>query len=255
MSSFPSIRTIDLYMAKLSELAQVPQAEDGTEPVATFLKGPPRGLAETTLGVSGYTGFLATGEPFVTLSTEKVYGDISYPTCCESTPLTTGPKAPMVHKSFMSQYKSLETRLFRHFRDEPVAYFCGHGAGGAVATLAAISLAMKFAGTDVHLTTFGSPRPGLIGFRDFCKTVPRLHIRRFVRSGDYVPQMPTSWTYQHPTSPPIWVDSTGLIPSDPRSILDRMSDSLQYAFRNPIITPEHSIQLYIMDLTAELAKG
>ena len=106
-------------------------------------------------------------------------------------------------------------------------YFSGHGLGGAVATLAAATLAMRLRsgslgplppGIRVGLYTFGSPRVGDAAFaRAFNRALtdasalrppaprapPPLDVYRHVYENDVVPTLPSArMGYKHVGAPP-----------------------------------------------------
>lgn len=105
-----------------------------------------------------------------------------------------------VHPVFYRQYESIETELLQYLHGHTHEYdtivCCGHGTGGALATIAAPLLAVRFKEKDVYCYTYGSPR---VGNAKFCRWFKRLVAggQRVVNEEDPIPLMPSSFIYQH----------------------------------------------------------
>lgn len=103
-----------------------------------------------------------------------------------------GPSGTMVHEGFATTWNSIAPQLRRYFDGHrPRAVHCvGHSLGGALASLAAdyVSSAVT---SDVHLYTFGSPRPGGVAFANrFTQRVGVDRIRRVFHPADPVAMVP-----------------------------------------------------------------
>ncbi|KAI9324953.1 Alpha/Beta hydrolase protein [Zopfochytrium polystomum] len=88
----------------------------------------------------------------------------------------------------------------------------GTRLGGAVATIAAVELALQgvLPATRIHLTTVGAPRVGDAGF---AAAVERLGLGRMVRAVNYndvAPHLPPrAFGFLHAGGGEVWIDATG----------------------------------------------
>lgn len=123
---------------------------------------------------------------------------------------------PLVHRGFYKAYLTIREKivsvvcsLITATDGGVVMYCCGHSLGGALATLFATDVGLRFQ-TDkcrllgVHLSTFGSPRVGNFAYTSrVARLVGTIH--RFVVGGDPIPKLPpaivfgeqTKLGYQH----------------------------------------------------------
>jgi pimeloyl-ACP methyl ester carboxylesterase len=123
-----------------------------------------------------------------------------------------------VHMGFLSSWRSARKMVLpalkRARADYPSypIYLVGHSLGGAVAALAALELKVALRWDDVVVTTFGEPRVGNKGLREFIDRVfdvagrsngssdadlERRTYRRVSHANDPVPLLPlTEWGYR-----------------------------------------------------------
>lgn len=100
-----------------------------------------------------------------------------------------------VHVGFEDAYRSIESILMDHCKNEDTVIIAGHSMGGAIATLAAYKLARTV--SNVTCVTFGSPRVGNRAFaKNFNLIVPNSY--RLVHGNDAITKWPKllSW-YRH----------------------------------------------------------
>ena len=112
--------------------------------------------------------------------------------------LQSGPGGHLVHAGFNETFKSLHEQIRGAIAGaQPAAVHCvGHSLGGALATLAAESLAHEGAGA-VYLYTFGSPRVGLGPFSaDLTRALGEDHIHRVYHDADPISMIPL-FPYAH----------------------------------------------------------
>ncbi|KAG2154446.1 Alpha/Beta hydrolase protein [Suillus bovinus] len=110
-----------------------------------------------------------------------------------------------VHTGFLYAFKSVGDRVldvlreqFDKFPQYDVAV-TGHSLGGAIASIAALSIRNSFPDNPLRLFTFGQPRTGDPSFAELVETVIGLdNIFRGVHSFDGVPTViPTRLGYRH----------------------------------------------------------
>lgn len=112
--------------------------------------------------------------------------------------LQSGPRGHLVHAGFNETFKSLREQLRAAVAgSHPAAIHCvGHSLGGALAALAADSLAADGC-RDLYLYTFGSPRVGLRPFAaDLTRTLGAQRIHRVYHDADPVSMIPL-FPYAH----------------------------------------------------------
>ncbi|TDL86080.1 lipase family protein [Meridianimarinicoccus aquatilis] len=110
----------------------------------------------------------------------------------------TGPGGFPVHAGFSRLYASMKDDVNASMRgkDPSHIHIVGHSLGGAVANLFAAQFKLENRG-DVHLYTFGAPRPGHGAFSRFMTSeLDATHHRRVYCGADPVPMVPT-WPFMH----------------------------------------------------------
>lgn len=113
-----------------------------------------------------------------------------------------GDRSVLVHAGFLSYYKSMEEKIVADIElcRSPIdtLHVMGHSLGGALATIAAVSLGSKFPELRVTCHTVGSPRVGNAGFvRAFARLIT--DSMRITNSDDPVTRFPISPFYTHVT--------------------------------------------------------
>ncbi|KAE9401608.1 alpha/beta-hydrolase [Gymnopus androsaceus JB14] len=115
------------------------------------------------------------------------------------------PQAVRVHGGFLAAWDSvsiqvlavLAAQLALH-RDTKRIITSGHSLGGALATLAAISINQRFPQCQVMTYSFGSPRTGNKAFAEYVNETLGENSFRVVHTHDRVPTMiPQSLGYHH----------------------------------------------------------
>ncbi|PWR01550.1 hypothetical protein DKT77_15530 [Meridianimarinicoccus roseus] len=110
----------------------------------------------------------------------------------------TGPGGFPVHAGFCRLYASMKEDVAAALRRRNPSHIhvVGHSLGGAVANLFACQYTLENRG-DVHLYTFGAPRPGHGAFSRFLTSELGAERHRRVFCGaDPVPMVPT-WPFMH----------------------------------------------------------
>ncbi|KAH9988438.1 Alpha/Beta hydrolase protein [Russula compacta] len=110
-----------------------------------------------------------------------------------------------VHCGFLISYNSVRTTVIRtvhnQLRNFPgyVVVVTGHSMGGALASIAALSIKSNIPTAEVRLFTFGQPRTGDAAYADLLEiTIGRDNIFRAVHTWDGVPTMiPEALGYHH----------------------------------------------------------
>lgn len=112
------------------------------------------------------------------------------------------PNSGRTDRGFNKVYNSIREDLIYHLKQlspNKVLYITGHSLGGAVATLAALDLAVNTSFTEPHVYTYASPR---VGNRDFVESyngIVKNSVRVFNIS-DIVPRLPPAeipFSYRH----------------------------------------------------------
>ncbi|KAJ7842687.1 Alpha/Beta hydrolase protein, partial [Mycena leptocephala] len=108
-----------------------------------------------------------------------------------------------VHKGFLLAYKDVSddvrTIVKNEFKSFPTyrIVVTGHSLGGAIASIAALSLKTEFPHTTLQLYTFGQPRVGTKNFARHVENTIRVeNIFRAVHNLDGVPMVPRI-AYEH----------------------------------------------------------
>ncbi|KAJ2915418.1 hypothetical protein MD484_g5007, partial [Candolleomyces efflorescens] len=127
--------------------------------------------------------------------------------------------AVLVHKGFLDAWNTVAVNMINVVRSQLVEYpgytivVTGHSLGGALASLAGISLKRNFPRVPLRLYTYGQPRTGNVKYASLLnQEVGSRNIYRSVHTFDGVPTMfPTNlgyrhhdteyWTYRDPPSP------------------------------------------------------
>lgn len=104
------------------------------------------------------------------------------------------------HRQFTQILQELDAYLEKDAGNKSIV-FCGHSLGGAIATLASVHFADKYA---VSCYTFGSPRVGNTKFCRLFESSVKDHMR-VVNSNDPVPMIPISFRFEH-VGPALVVD-------------------------------------------------
>ncbi|MCJ8509771.1 lipase family protein [Rhizobium lemnae] len=142
---------------------------------------------------------------------------------CFPVPLrSTTSDRPLVHSGFQAALyyqdkttgspaiSSLFTRLENLVPEVDNIVVTGHSLGGAIATLFAVKLALKWPNlrSRLKVVTFGAPAVGLMGFKQL---VDGLHfpITRIIHANDGVPFTPPLF-YQH-VGEEYWLSERGLV--------------------------------------------
>lgn len=113
-----------------------------------------------------------------------------------------------VHMGFLRSWENTRSIVLKHLLEAKAAHsdydihLVGHSLGGAVAALAGLELEIK--GLSPIITTFGEPRLGNSGLRDYLDAVFDLNsedaekrFRRVTHKDDPVPLLPlTEWGYK-----------------------------------------------------------
>ena len=131
---------------------------------------------------------------------QQVLGDKKQPKCTNCT----------VHMGFLRSWENTRPVVLKHLLEAKAAHpdydihLVGHSLGGAVAALAGLELEVK--GLNPIATTFGEPRLGNNGLRDYLDAVFKLNsnegteekrFRRITHKDDPVPLLPwTEWGYK-----------------------------------------------------------
>ena len=107
-----------------------------------------------------------------------------------------------VHRGFQDAWESVEKRVIIQLRKwwtpNTLFWVTGHSLGGALATLAAISL--DYQGFEVSgLYTFGQPRVGDWNFVSQVNARMGDHMFRYVNNNDVVPMVPPQFNILNPT--------------------------------------------------------
>ncbi|KAH9054312.1 alpha/beta-hydrolase [Lactarius vividus] len=113
--------------------------------------------------------------------------------------------AACVHAGFLFSYNSVRSVVLHAVREQLEAFpgyvvvLTGHSLGGALASLAALSIKSNFPWAAVRLFTFGQPRTGDAAFADLLESiVGRDNIFRAVHTKDGVPTViPEYLGYRH----------------------------------------------------------
>jgi len=113
-----------------------------------------------------------------------------------------------VHAGFLVSYNSVRGAVLRVVRRQLDAFpgyavvTTGHSLGGALASIAAVSVKSNFPSVAIRLFTFGQPRTGDAAYADLLEAaVGRDHIFRAVHTWDGVPTMiPECLGYHHHAS-------------------------------------------------------
>jgi len=111
----------------------------------------------------------------------------------------------LVHAGFLISYNSVRAVVVHVVRDQLLAYpnytvvISGHSLGGALASIAALSVKSNFPSAAVRLFTYGQPRTGDAAYADLVEDiVGRNNIFRAVHTWDGVPTMvPETLGYHH----------------------------------------------------------
>lgn len=131
---------------------------------------------------------------------QQVFDDNKQPKCTNCT----------VHMGFLRSWENTRPVVLKHLLEVKAAHpdydihLVGHSLGGAVAALAGLELEVK--GLNPIVTTFGEPRLGNVGLRDYLDGVFKLNnnegaeekrFRRITHKDDPVPRLPlTEWGYR-----------------------------------------------------------
>lgn len=105
--------------------------------------------------------------------------------------LASGPNGHRVHSGFNRTYEPIGQAIQSYLgkNNVSVVHCVGHSLGGALATLAASSVAGS--GTGVRLYTFGCPRVGTMGFtHSLTKNIGGDNIHRVFHTADPVSMIP-----------------------------------------------------------------
>lgn len=110
-----------------------------------------------------------------------------------------------VHAGFLFSYNSVRGIVLHAVREQLEAFpgyvvvLAGHSLGGALASLAALSVKSNFPWVAVRLFTFGQPRTGDAAFADLLESIVGRHnIYRAVHTWDGVPTViPECLGYRH----------------------------------------------------------
>ncbi|KAF8333871.1 alpha/beta-hydrolase [Amanita rubescens] len=109
-----------------------------------------------------------------------------------------------VHSGFLMDWISIAAEVVEivkeqlHHHRQYKLVTVGHSLGGALATLAALTLKLKFPENQVRTYSYGSPRVGNKEFAEFVNRHFGKHAFRVVHTDDGVPTIiPTSLGYHH----------------------------------------------------------
>jgi len=111
----------------------------------------------------------------------------------------------LVHAGFLISYNSVRAVVVHVVRDQLLAYpnyavvITGHSLGGALASIAALSVKSNISSAAVRLFTYGQPRTGDTAYADLVEAiVGGDNVFRAVHTWDGVPTMiPESLGYHH----------------------------------------------------------
>jgi len=162
-----------------------------------------------------------------------------------------------VHAGFLISYNSVRSMVLRVVREQLDAFpgyvviLTGHSLGGALASLAALSVKSNFPWMAVRLFTFGQPRTGDAAFADLLESiVGRDHIFRAIHTWDGVPTMiPEKLGYRHHASE-YWQFQEPPSVSTVRRCLGQEDPECSHSIPSLGINPAHGVyfgQLITMD--------
>jgi len=112
-----------------------------------------------------------------------------------NTPSVDPPNGTLIHNGFLEAWNSvapivldtIESQLKTHPGYKLISV--GHSMGGAVASLAAISLKVKFPSANIFLYTYGQPRTGNDVYAYWVNEELGSHVYRVVHTMDWVPNV------------------------------------------------------------------
>ena len=139
-----------------------------------------------------------------------------------------------VHSGFLECFLSVKHQIFKLIKDDPRPIFLtGHSLGGAIATLAALSIKIFHYNTNLTCVTFGSPKPGNKCFAQLYSDL-EIPTYRIVNSSDIVPSLPRWWQgdYHH------------VCPAYPIGVINKFS---VFGLRSKI--KNHYVNEYVMALS------
>lgn len=122
-----------------------------------------------------------------------------------------------VHSGYYQQAENLYPKISRFHQEKRTLWFCGHSAGGAIATVIAKKLPPK------ELYTYGSPR---VGSYLWVKELDCVH-HRFVNNNDLIPFLPSFGYFHHGTEHYINYEGRICYPSKWQRFMDKLKGHLR----------------------------
>ncbi|KAF9459039.1 alpha/beta-hydrolase [Collybia nuda] len=120
------------------------------------------------------------------------------------TPGVSAPHGARAHAGFLLAWNSVAVQVIAIVNQQLKVHpkfsvvTTGHSLGGALATLAAVSMKHNFPHNDIRTYSYGAPRTGNVVFAEHANSVFGLKSFRVVHTTDGVPTMiPTSLGYRH----------------------------------------------------------
>lgn len=239
-----------VLMAVMCRYAYTVFEQDRTNARLLHLQVESHGLkVKGRFAAGGTEGFVAESPEMVILAfrgtTDKADWRTNLRARNPKTVLVKGRPPVCVHEGFLRAYEAVQAeveRLLAGVKDKPI-YITGHSLGGAVAVVAAMSLARD---EIAACYTFGAPR---VGDRSFDEYVKAPHYR-VVNGLDAVPLVPFSiMRYSHGGDPRYirkgQVDAARWNRPVLRAILVNFVAMIELVFRKtPAGIRDHSIELY-----------
>jgi len=166
--------------------------------------------------------------------------DWVYDFIAQQTEYLPAKNAGQTHKGFSDIYYTLRQQVIELLSqcdsDKPL-YITGHSLGGALATLAALDIAVNTPFRKIIVYTFGAPRVGDPAFvRAYNYTVP-IHWR-FQNKYDIVPHLPTL-VYHSPQT-------------DETYFYLHVKGEVQRSFRHGSVSSNHIMSSYFHDLAGDM---
>jgi len=120
-------------------------------------------------------------------------------------PGVSAPVGALVHAGFLTAYNSIASSVITAVRTQlagPAAGYslrtAGHSLGGALSSLAAVSLKSNFPGSPIQMYTYGQPRTGNAAYATFVNNLFGSNAFRSVHTTDGVPTIiPQTLGYRH----------------------------------------------------------
>ncbi len=185
----------EMLCAEMSRLAYARQEvvagslpKAGFELVA-FIGGDDLAARASTLGTQAFVARAVRGDPATILAFRGTESSAPEDVLTDALFFQTNsllfPNC-RVHDGFATRFAQVKDQItpFLKARQSPLLV-TGHSLGAALATVAAVFLAVP-----ARLITFGSPRVGDDAFRNLAQSIPGLDIQRFVDCCDVVARVP-----------------------------------------------------------------